>query len=166
MQRKVLLPPLVVTFFFVICALLSYRGLTAQKMAIEDIFSSRFRGYQNSTNVIGDMGRIHANLYKLLSWVNAGYKKGQVEELAKNQIAAIDKTSALMQKMVDDKATDADSKGQYQAALARLAEYRAVASEVAATAFANNAACTWAMLAAESRFQVALKTLQDLMQHE
>jgi hypothetical protein len=31
MQRKVLLPPLVVTFFFVVCALLSYRGLVPRK---------------------------------------------------------------------------------------------------------------------------------------
>jgi len=43
MQRKVLLPPLVVTCFLVICALLSYRGLIAQKNAIEDIFSNRFK---------------------------------------------------------------------------------------------------------------------------
>jgi hypothetical protein len=166
MQRKVLLPPLVVTFFFVVCVLLSYRGLIAQKMAIEDIFSSRFRGYQNSTTVIGDMGRIHANLYKMLSWVSAGYKKGQIEELAKGQIAAIDKTSSLMRKMVDDKATDQDSKAQYQLALTRLAEYRTVASQVAAEAVTNNAAATRAMLAAESKFQVVMNALQDLMQHE
>jgi len=166
MQRKVLLPPLVVTFFFVICALLSYRGLIAQKMAIEDIFSSRFHGYQNSANVIADMGRIHANLYKILSWANAGYKKGQIEELAKNQIAAIDKTSSLMQRMVDDKATDADSKGQYQLALARLAEYRTVASQVAATAVTDNAAAARAMLTVESKFQVIMNALQELMQHE
>ncbi len=166
MQRKVLLPPLVVTFFFVVCVLLSYRGLIAQKMAIEDIFSSRFHGYQSSANVIGDMGRIHANLYKILSWVNAGYKKGQVEELAKNQIGAIDKTSALMQRMVEEKATDADSRAQYQLALTRLAEYRAVASQVVAAAATDNTAAAKAMLTAESKFQVIMNALQDLMQHE
>ena len=72
MQRKVLLPPLVVTSFLVICALLSYRGLIAQKNAIEDIFSNRFRSYQSSANLISDMGQIHANLYKIVSWNNAG----------------------------------------------------------------------------------------------
>ena len=56
MQRKVLLPPLVVTCFLVICALLSYRGLIAQKNAIEDIFSNRFISYQNSANLLSDMG--------------------------------------------------------------------------------------------------------------
>ena len=166
MQRKVLLPPLVVTFFFVVCVLLSYRGLIAQKMAIEDIFSSRFHGYQSSANVIGDMGRIHANLYKVLSWVSAGYKKGQVEELAKDQLAAIDKTSSLMQRMVDEKATDADSRAQYQLALTRLAEYRAVASQVVAAAATDNTAAAKAMLTAESKFQVIMVALQDLMQHE
>jgi methyl-accepting chemotaxis protein len=166
MQRKVLLPPLVVTFFFVVCALLSYRGLIAQKMAIEDIFSNRFHGYQNSANAIGGMGQIHANLYKILSWVNAGYKKGQVEGLSRDQIAAIDKTSALMQKMVENKATDQESKAAYQLALARLAEYRAVASQIGAAAVTDNAAAARAMLTAESKFQIIMKILQDLMQHE
>ena len=166
MQRKVLLPPLVVTFFFVVCALLSYRGLVTQKMAIEDIFSNRFRSYQNSANMIGGMAQIHANLYKILSWVNAGYKKGQVEGLSREQIGAIDKTSSLMQKMVESEATDQESKAAYRLALTRLAEYRAVASQVAAAAVTDNAAAAKAMPAAESRFQVVMKTLQDLMQHE
>ena len=166
MQRKVLLPPLVVTFFFVVCALLSYRGLVTQKMAIEDIFSNRFRSYQNSANMIGGMAQIHANLYKILSWVNAGYKKGQVEGLSREQIGAIDKTSSLMQKMVESEATDQESKVAYRLALTRLAEYRAAASQVAATAVTDNAAAAKAMPAAESRFQVVMKTLQDLMQHE
>ncbi len=166
MQRKVLLPPLVVTFFFVVCALLSYRGLVTQKMAIEDIFSNRFRSYQNSANMIGGMAQIHANLYKILSWVNAGYKKGQVEGLSREQIGAIDKTSSLMQKMVESEATDQESKAAYRLALTRLAEYRAVASQVAAAAVTDNAAAARAMPTAESRFQVVMKTLQDLMQHE
>jgi methyl-accepting chemotaxis protein len=166
MQRKVLLPPLVVTCFLVICALLSYRGLIAQKNAIEDIFSNRFKSYQNSANLISDMGQIHTNLYKIVGWVNAGYTKAAAEELAKGQLAAIDKTSTLMQEMTNTKAIDQDSKGLYQLALMRLGEYRAAASQVTSKAVTDNAAATKAMLNAESRFQVVMKTLQDLMERE
>jgi methyl-accepting chemotaxis protein len=166
MQRKVLLPPLVVTFFFVVCALLSYRGLIAQKMAIEDIFSNRFRAYQNSANMIGGTAQVHANLYKILNWVNAGYSKGQVEELSKEQIAAIDKTSSLIQKTVESEATNQESKAAYQLALVRLAEYRAVASQITAVAVKDNAAAARTMLSAESKFQIVMKSLQDLMQYE
>jgi methyl-accepting chemotaxis protein len=166
MQRKVLLPPLVVTCCLVICALLSYRGLVAQKTAIEDIFANRFRSYQSSANLIGDMGQIHANLYKILSWVNAGYGKGQIEELAKSQLTAIDKTSTLMQEMMNAKATDYDSKGLYQLALVRLMEYKGVASQVALKAVTDHNAATKAMLTAETRFQVVMKALRDLMGHE
>ena len=166
MQRKVLLPPLVVTCFLVICALLSYRGLVAQKTAIEDIFGNRFRSYQSSANLIGDMGQIHANLYKILSWVNAGYQRGQIEALAKGQLTAIDKTSTLMQDMMNAKATDHDSKGLYQLALTKLMEYKGVASQVALKAVTDHSAATKAMLTAETRFQVVMKALQDLMEHE
>ena len=104
------------------------------------------------------MAQTHANLHKILSWANAGYKKGQVEGLSNEQIAAIDGTTALMQKMVENKATDQDSKAAYQLALTRLAEYRAVTSRVAATATTDNAAAAKAMLTAESKFQVVMKT--------
>ncbi len=166
MQRKVLLPPLVITFFFVACTLLSYRGLITQKMAIEDIFSGRFRSYQSSTDIIGQISQIHANFYKMLSFVNAGYKKAQIEEFAKNQINAIDNTSALMQKMVSDKATDAGSKTHYQLAVARLVEYRAVVSPIANVAVSDHAAAARDMLAAEPKFEAVMKALRDLLHHE
>ena len=166
MQRKVLLPPLVVTFFFVLCTVLSYKGLIAQKRAIEDIFASRFRSYQSGTQVIGDIGRIHANLYRSLSLGPAGYKKTQVEEFAKSQLDVIDETSKLMQKLAAENATDADAKAEYQLALVRLGEYRKIASQVAGAASIDNPAATKAMLDAESKFQLVVKTLQDLMRHE
>jgi methyl-accepting chemotaxis protein len=166
MQRKVLLPPLVVTSFLVICALLSYRGLIAQKNAIEDIFTNRFRSYQSTANIISDMGQIHTNLYKIVSWVNAGYTKTAAEDLAKSQLAAIDKTSTLMQEMTTTNGIDQDSKGLYQLGLMRLGEYRAAAALVASKAVADNAAATKAMPNAESRFQVVMRALQDLMERE
>ncbi len=166
MQRKVLLPPLMVTFFFVVCTILSYRGLVTQKTAIEDIFSSRFRAYQSGTQVVGDLGRIHANLYRSLSLVHTESEKGRAEEFAKSQLEAIDQTSALMQKIASDKATDKESRNLYQLALTGLGEYRRVASEVVDALAGDNNAAAIAVLSAESKFQAVSRTLQDLMRHE
>jgi len=91
------------------------------------------------------MGQIHTNLYKIVGWVNAGYTKAAAEELAKGQLAAIDKTSTLMQEMTNTKAIDQDSKGLYQLALMRLGEYRAAASQVTSKAVTDNPAATKSM---------------------
>ncbi len=166
MQRKILLPPLVVTCFLVVCALLSYRGLVTQKTAMEDMFANRLRSYQTNANLIGEMNKIHANLYKMLSWASAGYQRGQIGEVAKAQIAAIDKILASMQELMNARTTDPDSKGLYQTAQARLAEYRTVASQVATKAGTDNGAATKAMLTVETKFQAVMNTLRDLMERE
>jgi len=73
MAKKMMLLPSVVFIFLMVLSYGAYDGLSNQKTAIEDIFNNRFKVYQDSADMIKKIGNVHANIYKIISWVNAQY---------------------------------------------------------------------------------------------
>lgn len=68
MSLKLMIAPLIATLFLVLLAAVSYQGLSAQKTAIDDLASVRFRTYQDASQMIHRMAIAHKDVFKLLGF--------------------------------------------------------------------------------------------------
>jgi phosphoglycerate-specific signal transduction histidine kinase len=83
---KLLSMALITFFSLLILGWVTYTGLLDQKSTVENIFARRFQSYQTSATVARDISEVHAGLYKLISWTNAGYDKKKIEALIDSSV--------------------------------------------------------------------------------
>jgi methyl-accepting chemotaxis protein len=162
-SKKLLLAPLVILFFLTLLSIGTYMGLSDQKVAIEDIFNNRFKGYQNSARVMSEMTNVHSNVYKVISWANANYEAQKVDGLAKEQIKAIERNISFLRDILKTGGLAAEEKKLYQMALDQVVEYQKPALGVLEVASADLNASTMFMGVADEKFTVLNKTLEDLL---
>ena len=88
--------------------------MTSQKAAMDDIYTNRFQGYQNSSEISRTIANVHANLYKVVGWAGANY------EAAKEQKASIEKSIAFVQNLQKGAQVTPEEKKLYEATLTQL----------------------------------------------
>ncbi|HRR40248.1 MAG TPA: methyl-accepting chemotaxis protein [Syntrophales bacterium] len=162
-SKKLLLAPLVILLFLVLLSVGAYMGLSAQKVAIEDIYNNRFKGYQNCARVMSEITNVHANVYKVISWAGANYEAQKIDNLAKGQIQVIERNVNFLREILKSAALTPEEKRLYQAALDQLLEYQKPALGVLDVASADLNAATMFMGVADEKFQVLNKSLEDLL---
>jgi methyl-accepting chemotaxis protein len=163
LSKKMLIAPLVAVFFLAVLSFVAYRGLSSQKVAIDDIYTKRFHGYQESSKIINDLKDIHTNVYKVISWASAGYADKKVSALAKEQTAALEQNIGTIKKFLSSGAFTGDEKKLYQSALDKLIEYQKPALGVLDLVGADLNSATMYMGTAEDKFQALKKELEALL---
>jgi len=163
MQKKLLLPPLTVIVFLVIFGIVSFIGMASQRATINDLYASRFKGYQTISTIINDIRDVHANTYKVLSWSSADFLKQNVEKLAKNVITTIDATRSVMDKARTSGNLSEMQKKHYTASLAALKGYRDSVEKVIDMSSSDFSLATTLMFQADKRFQELNTALNDLL---
>jgi methyl-accepting chemotaxis protein len=163
MWKKLLLAPLIVLLFLTGLSGWNYLGLSNQKVAIEDIFNNRFKGYQNSSKVISEIANVHSNVYKVISWAGANYESQKVDALAKGQIRAIEQNIQFLQEALKSTSLTQEERKLYQAALDQLLEYQKPALGVLEVVAADLNAATMFMAVTDDAYQKLNKTLEELL---
>ncbi len=163
MSKKLLIAPLLAIAFLVGLSLVSYWGLSSQKMAIDDIYGKRFLGYQECAKIIINLANIHTNIYKVISWTSAGYNEKKVEALAKEQILAMEQTIGSVKKLLTSGALTDEEKKLYQTSLDKLLEYQKPAKGVIDMISADMNAATMYMGTADDKFLVLKKEMETLL---
>jgi methyl-accepting chemotaxis protein len=165
MHKKLLLSPLVAIAFVVILGFVSYRGLSDQKSVIREIFESRFQIYQDSAKVMGDVKGVHASLYQVLnlSSINADVKV--IDELGKRQIAVLQGTGDLIQRVMKRNLTGEERKF-YSSSLLQVTEYKDAAAKVVDMATSDYNLATSMMKPVVDKFEILNRNLQGLMDLE
>jgi methyl-accepting chemotaxis protein len=166
LSKKLCIAPLVVIFFLMILSFLSYRGLTNQKAAIDDIFNKRFKGHQNSSRILNEVSNVHMNIYRVISWANAKYDEKKIDQLAKEQMAALEQVIGFTKTVSNSNTLTPEEKKLYQIALEKLLEYQKPAIGVLDVASADLNAATMYMGTADDKFQILNKNLGGLLELE
>jgi len=167
LSKKLLFAPLVVIFFLIILGFVSYRNLSNQRSAIENIFDNRFKAYQTSATIIKDIANVHANLYKVISWVDGGYEQKKIDLLGKEQMAALERTNDTIGKALQVKWLTEEEKTLYKTILDHLKEYKK--SGNSAIDLANSEYLSTAVMymgIADEKFQTLNRSLHDLLDLE
>jgi methyl-accepting chemotaxis protein len=166
LSRKLSIAPSVTIFSLLILGWVTYAGLSDQKSTVENIFTRRFQSYQTSATIARDLTDVHASLYKLISWTNAGYDKKKIESLGKEMIATLEKTAEVIGKSLQMKDMIPEEKNIYQSLTLQLREYKEGASSAIDLAGSDLNMATMYMTTAEEKFQILNKSFLELLQLE
>ncbi len=161
MSKKLMLAPAVAILFLLAFGLVAYIGLLQQKSAISSIFS-RFQSHQASSTISNDITYVHASLYRLLEWSVARYDQAKIEKLGKEQLDTISRTIGKINQSLGSQALTADEKEHYQTLLVQMKEYQEKAAAITDLATSDVSIATMYMAAADERFLVLDKNLDEL----
>jgi len=166
LSKKLLFAPLVVIIFLVILGLVSYRNLSNQRSAIENIFDNRFKAYQSGATIVKDITSVHANLYKVISWANAKYDEKKIDLLGKEQMAALERTAEMIGKALLLESLTPEEKALYQTIMNHLTVYKKVCYSAIDLATSDLNTATMFMGNADEKFQTLNRSLHDLLDLE
>jgi methyl-accepting chemotaxis protein len=76
-RQRILLGPLIAIFLLAVCGVISYRALSAQGAAMEEINDVRFEHYRISSTLADRVARIHLDMFRLVTWFSAFDKATQ-----------------------------------------------------------------------------------------
>lgn len=160
--KKILLAPAIIFVFLLLIALGTYQAVSLQSNSIDDIYNNRFKGYQQSSQIIVNMSGVQTKLYKIMNWIASNYDKKRIEDLARQIDSEINANTAFTKKVLDSQNLMPEEKKYYQIAYKNLLEFQKQAKsalEIAAQD-ANTAVMAFGM--AEDAFISLDKSLRDL----
>jgi methyl-accepting chemotaxis protein len=163
MARKMMLLAAVVFISLIALSYGTYEGLSAQKTAIDEIFSDRFKVYQETADIIKKVGNVHANIYKVISWAGANYEDKKIDALANEQKDSLAKTIELVRSTLKSSALGPDEKKLFQKTLDDLLEYQKPAHGVISVGKSDLNAATMFMGTSDEKYQVLSQTLEELL---
>lgn len=160
--KKIILAPMVVLFFLILNAIGTYQAVSLQSNSIDDIYNNRFKGYQQSSQILVDISGVQTKLYKIMNWIASNYDKKRIEDLTRQIDADISKNVEFTRKILNSQSLMPDEKKYYETAHHNLLEFQKQAKsalEIAAQD-ANTAVMAFGM--AEDAFMALDKSLRDL----
>lgn len=166
LSRKLLLAPLMIIAVLVVLAGVTYVGLSQQKRATSDVYSQRFKQYEESARILNDINQVHASVYKLLSWCGANFERARIDALGKELLAIIDRNRTLLQSMARAQSADSAAAQKLREIIANIGDYRKTVSETIDFAASDIGLANTYMGTAESSFQVLTKNLSAHLERE
>ena len=162
--KKMLLAPIIVLFFLIVLGGGTLYSLLRQQAITDDIFNSRFKGYQHSAKLLNDISNVQGNISRILNWIALSHDAKEVEELTKRQAASMVEDVELITKILKTYALTAEEKKLYQAALDNTLQYQKAAMKV--LDLAPTGTGTVYITVADRRYADLDKILSDLLAFE
>ena len=166
LSKKLLLGPAIVLIFLLGISFLSYLGISGQKSALTDIFTNRFKNYQESSKIMADVSKCHADVYKILSWSTAGYDKNKIVDLTKSIQASLTGNVEAINKVIKYKSLTQKEQKLFATSLEQLKAYQTAANGVLDVATSDQVIATMYMGTADDQFQKLKETLRELLSLE
>jgi methyl-accepting chemotaxis protein len=166
MSRKMLVGPSIVILLMLVFGAVAYTGMFSQKSAINDLYNTRFKNYQDISRIVNKVTTIHSNVYKVISWTQAGFDMKRIEGLGREQVEALKEMGTHIQQISASGSLNKEEKSLYDASIQQLGEYQKLVNTVIDMAATDFSTATTIMVPAENKFQALNKELQDLWELE
>ena len=166
LSKKLLAAPGVIIIFLIMLGLVAYRNLSNQRAAIENIFDERFKAYQTGATIVKDITNVHSNLYKVISWTDAKFDEKKIDLLAKEQMAALDRTAEMIGKTLRSNWLTEEERISYQTIMDDFKVYKKFCSSAIDLATSDLNYATMFMGTADEKFQKLNKSLDELLNLE
>ncbi len=153
---------MMIFIFLILIAIGTYRGFSLQNDSIDDIYNNRFKGYQQSSQIIADLSGVQAKLYKVMNWISSNYDKKRIDDLSKQIDADIADKVALTKKILDSENLLPEEKKHYQIAFNNLIEFQKQTKSALEIAVQDASTAVMAFGMAEDAFTALDKSLREL----
>jgi len=160
--KKILLAPMVVFVFLLLNAIGTYQAVSLQSSSIDDIYNNRFKGYQQSSQIIVDMSAVQTKLYKIMNWIASNYDKKRIEDLSRQIETDISANVEFTRKILQSGNLMPEEKKYYQIVYGNLLEFQKQAKGALEIAAQDASTAVMAFGMAEDAFTALDKSLRDI----
>ncbi|HXX56865.1 MAG TPA: methyl-accepting chemotaxis protein [Thermodesulfovibrionales bacterium] len=164
--RKFLVAPAAIMVFLILFGVISYRVFHSQQGELTDIYKNRFSTYQAAAQISKDLANVHANIYKIIGWIDARYAVEKVDALAKEQVAVMNQTTKAIQDKITSPKTLPEEKKIFEGLLSSLGEYKDSAQATIDLSGSVTEFATMYMQVADDKFLALNKELDSLVAYE
>ncbi len=165
MSKKIMLAPAVAVLFLLAFGFVAYIGLSQQRSAVKNIID-RFQSQQTSSSMMTDVTYVHASLFRLIEWAYSRYDQAKIDNLGKEQMNTIARTIEKINQSLASKTLTVEEKSLYEAVLVAMKEYQEKAQSIIDLATSDLSIATMYMAAADEKFQVLDKKMEELSEIE
>jgi methyl-accepting chemotaxis protein len=166
MSKKLMVAPIVCIFFLILLAMVSYKGLSDQKRAIDDLVGVRFEAYQDSSQVIHRMAIIHKDVFKILGFASSGTDETIIQDFVEKCLESLVQIKAYVGNITDAERLTDQEKEFFQSSLTDIEEYESAAINVFQMASADVSMGLTMMGSLEKQFLGLNEKLEDLLNYE
>ena len=163
--HKILVAPAAAISFLMILGVVSYSVLTHQQSALDEVFKVRFGGYQLAANSAQEVTEVHANVYRLFTWVG-NLKEDKIKQITNEQKAKIDAVTSQITEFSVRPGLDPSELQAAQTLIQKLGKYKKdvdMAIDLSGVDIDTGMA---AMQTADGRFREMIKEFKELIQVE
>ncbi len=165
-SSKIVLPPGIVFLFLVLIGIFSLVEFKKQKNIMQQLYNERFAMNQQSNNMLLMLTRVQGDLYKVITWSQAGYDNEKLIKVIKEQSKNIDNAAELIHTTLERKKLLPEEIEIYKSVEEKLPEYKKWAIKVMEMATVDLAtASTW-MGTAIMKFSLIEKDFSSLATFE
>ena len=163
--HKIIIAPAVAIALLAVLGATCYSVLTRQHATLEDLVNNRFGSHQLATDSAREIGEVHAEVYRLFTWIG-NLKEQKVKEIAARQIAKIDSVAHKLTEFSAKPELDSGERDIAQLLLKQLAKYRKDVDNAIDLSIVDVNTGMAAMQTADSDFQEMAKNFQQLVEQE
>jgi methyl-accepting chemotaxis protein len=163
--HKVVVAPAVAIALLIVLGATCYSVLTRQHATLQDLVNNRFGSYQLAADSAREIGEVHAEVYRLFTWIG-NLKEQKIKEITARQIAKIDAVTRKLNDFAAKPGIDSTERDITQAVVKHLAKYKKDVDNAIDLSIADINTGMSAMQTADSDFQEMNKDFQQLVELE
>jgi len=163
---KLLLAPGVVLILLIVLSVGAFAGLVRQNHRLEDMVQQRAVRLKAAADLVAGANRAHAEIYQLLTWINASFSPARIDALVRDihaRHAALDRQYAQLEMATQRNPAERRFVIQSQAAHAL---YVKAIGDVVELSMVDQSMAANAMSTAERAFDVVARRLDELSRLE
>ncbi|MGB8409132.1 MAG: methyl-accepting chemotaxis protein, partial [Gallionella sp.] len=161
--HKIMVAPGLTIVFLMTLGAISYTVLTHQNSVLGDLFNNRFGNYRLIANTAQEIGEVHANVYRLFTWLG-NLKEDKIKQITDEQQTRIDAVTKGMTRFAARPDIDAEERKVAEGIITELGKYKSdVQAAIDMSQIDFNVGMS-AMMTADSDFQVMIRDFKDLVQ--
>jgi len=163
--HKVIVAPAVAIVLLVVLGATCYSVLARQHAALQDLVNNRFGSYQLAADSAREIGEVHAEVYRLFTWIG-NLKEQKIKEITAQQIAKIDTVTHKLNDFAAKPGIDTAERDIAQVVVKHLAKYKKDVDNAIDLSIVDINTGMSAMQTADSGFQDMTKDFQQLVELE
>ncbi len=166
MSKKLMVAPLIAMLFLLLLAAASYKGLSEQKTAIDDLTNVRFKMYRDTSQLARQLTTAHKDIFKLLGFADAGAEDSKIQELSKESLAELEQIKSFVANVTKTAQLLPKEKEFFLSSQKEIEEYDATVKKVIQVSKADVTMAFTMMIPLEERFQTLIKNMKQLLDYE
>ncbi len=164
--KKLLIAPSIVGIFLLIQGLASYQGLAGLQKTLDEMFHGRLGNYQTSARMVGDLTRVHATLYRVITYSSAKYDAARIDQIGKDQIKILEDAGRSLEQMRVSQGLDPREADLLKRLSAEFKDYQKAAISALILSSGDLNMATMYMDSTDAKFQSLSKSLTELLDLE